>query len=185
MLNPHLWEDKNDWRTLSLYKEKINAKSIYALCLTYKSETFHHWNAFANGPSGCCIEFDFDYLTYFMKSDSIEVKHGKVEYKKLSSLNSSLTPISNELLPFVKRHPFEHENEYRIILISHEEQKDSFDIPITTNIIRKITLTNKLNKNVFESIKNSLLLLDPTLIGKINRSSLFDNDSWTKYFINL
>ena len=52
LLDPSGWEDKNERITIEQYKEHNGYESIYALCMTDKAETYHHWNAFTNGDSG-------------------------------------------------------------------------------------------------------------------------------------
>lgn len=82
LLNPGIWEDYNDRVTMELYRTKKKSKSIYALCLTHGRETINHWNTFANGASGCCIEFNSEKL--FKCLDKINgVVHGKSEYVKI------------------------------------------------------------------------------------------------------
>jgi hypothetical protein len=179
LLNPDFWEDYNDRKTIQFYKKKTNAKSIYALCLTFKSETIHHWNAFANGPSGCCIEFSHSKLTKIL--DRLQIKYGKVTYMKIADLTGG-TPIGGDLLPFVKRTPFRPENEYRIIATSDKEQLPAIEIPISLDIINRITLSNKLPKVTFNSLKQTIVGLEPALKDKITRSSLYENNTWIEYF---
>ena len=182
LLNPELWEDYNDRKTVKVYQEIKKAKSIYALCLTHKSETVHHWTAFSSGPSGCCIEFDYPKLALELNKENIH--HRKTVYAKVADL-SKYSKRNSHILPFVKRKPFSNENEYRIIALSTEPQQPSLDIPITLELITRITLSNKLPKITYESIKKTICLLDPTLEKKIFRSSLFENTRWINYFSNL
>src|SRR5690242_15124557 len=58
------WVDANDRRGLALYQNDRNYAFVGAACLSMAKETFHHWNVFANGPSGVCIHFD---VRAFMK----------------------------------------------------------------------------------------------------------------------
>ena len=182
LLNPDSWDDKNDTVTLKRYLKEKNKKSIYVLCLTDKRETIHHWNAFANDTSGCCIEFDSQKLLNTITNNDSVVKHGKVEYIRLNKLS----PVKNsiEKLPFFKRDPFQAENEYRIIVVCDEEQKLTLDIPIELDVIKKITISKKLPDSVFESVKQVLETIDSTLKGKINHSTLFDNPKWRNHFEN-
>src|SRR5690606_14703226 len=96
-------------------------ESVYALCLSDNRETIHHWNAFANGSSGCCIEFYQERLLAILdKSEG--VKYGKTTYVKVADLNKQ--EFNDDMLPFIKRHPFKPEKEFRIIVLSNEKQKD-------------------------------------------------------------
>ena len=183
LLNPDSWEDYNDRITVKAYKNKVNANSIYALCLTYKSETVHHWNAFANGPSGCCIEFDYQKLKALLDKKP-NVRHSKSEYIKVSSISKYSTANYKDL-PFIKRLPFKPENEYRIIATAENTQNPCFDIPINLNIITKITLSNKLPEISFNSVRSALGKLQPAVLSKIRRSTLYDNSTWVNYFTKL
>lgn len=182
LLNPELWEDYNDRKTIKVYQEIKGAKSIYALCLTYKNETVHHWAAFSSGPSGCCIEFSFSRLVALIKNDN--VYHRQAKYVKLTDLHK-YSRKNSQMLPFVKRQPFSNENEYRIIVTSNEPQEPSYDMPITLDVINRVTLSNKLPKTAFESIKKTLCTLEPLLENKIYRSTLFENNKWINHFSKL
>jgi hypothetical protein len=173
LLNPATWEDYNDRATMEAYKHKLKAASIYALCLSY-GETIHHWNAFASGTSGCCIEFSREKL--FGKLNNAGIGHGKAEYLSMNNL-SMLKP---ELSPYLKRLPYKPEKEYRIVLTSNEEQQSAYEIPIDLNIIRKITITNKIPRPVFESLKTVLKSLG--FKGKIYQSTLYSNNTWISHF---
>lgn len=180
LVNPELWEDYNDRATMQVYKEKVGAKSIYALCLTHRHETIHHWNAFANGPSGCKIEFRYNQLIAELEQNK-GVLHGETKYMKVNELTQNTNfPIAQ--LPFVKRLPFKPENEYRILVVSDLDQTSVLDIPIQLDCIRSITFSNKLPKPTYESLKRTLLLVEPGLKGKILRSTLYKNSQWIDYF---
>ncbi len=178
LLNPAFWEDYNDRETIEIYRKTVKAKSIYALCLTYKNETVHHWNAFANGTSGCCIEFSPTRLLAAL--DAQNIMHGKTEYVQVRDLHKFECRINT--LPFVKREPFSTESEYRIIATSGKKQEATLDIDIDINIIRRITISNKIPENVFASLKETLEEIVPDFSGKIYRSTLYNNNKWVGHF---
>lgn len=177
LLNPDFWEDFNDRETVKAYQSSVNAKSVYALCLTYRNETVHHWNAFANGTSGCCIEFSPEKLFSYL-SAAKGVVHNKVEYLSINSLKS----FEPEKLPYLKRLPFKPEKEYRIIATSNLEQVAAFDIDIDIDVIRRITISNKVPKPIFLSLKKVIKNINPKLTGKIVHSTLFRNETWINHF---
>ena len=43
LLNPILWEDKNDSEIILEYKKRKNIKNLFALCFSHNDETIHHW----------------------------------------------------------------------------------------------------------------------------------------------
>src|SRR5436190_8128623 len=137
LLNPKLWEDKNDSEIILSYKEKKKIKNIFALCFSHNDETIHHWKTFSNGPSGCLIEFDANKLISLI--DTVKgLRHGKVTYKKLSEIEKKKVPLKN--LPFTKRWPYRCEEEYRLIMETSEDL-DFYEIEIPLNFIRRITIS--------------------------------------------
>ncbi|PBQ34576.1 hypothetical protein CNR22_23285 [Sphingobacteriaceae bacterium] len=179
LLNPAFWEDYNDRVTMDLYKNKKKAGSIYALCLSDRRETIHHWTAFANGTSGCCIEFDRKKLIECLDKTK-SLSHGKVKYVKINDLADYGSNIKQ--LPYLKRDPFEPEREYRIIALGKEDQKPAFDVPLDINCIRRITLSSRLPDPVFNSVKDGLMNLAPEFKGRISHSTLLGNPKWINHF---
>ena len=110
------WEDKNDVGAIQHYLDITKTKSIYAICLTYKSETIHHWNKFANGENGCCIEFNAPKLLSLV--ENLNLKHSITDYKTIENLK--IENIDKSKLIFIKRYLFESEKEYRIIATNNE-----------------------------------------------------------------
>ena len=179
LLNPDKWEDYNDRVTMDLYKKKKEAKSIYALCLTSKRETIHHWSAFAPGTSGCCIEFDYFKLVNQINSFP-GLSHATTQYVKLNDLKK--LPGNIEILPYLKRQAFETEQEYRLVVVSSKPQEASIDIPISLKCINRITFTNKLTESVVDSLKQAINLVAPEYKGRLVRSTLFNNSRWSNHF---
>jgi hypothetical protein len=178
LVNPSFWEDFNDRETVEVYRKAIKAESIYALCLSFKNETVHHWNAFANGSSGCSIEFSPTKLLALL--DANNIKHGKAEYVRVRDLGE--LKFTKEQLPFVKREPFTTESEYRIIATSGNKQEATMDIDFDLNIIRRITISNKMPESVYKSLKAMLLEMVKGYRCKISRSTLYKNEAWIKHF---
>jgi hypothetical protein len=55
-------------------------------------------------------------------------------------------------------------------------------VDIDINIIRRITINNKLPHSVFQSIKESLQQIAPEYTGKIYQSTLYNNPVWINHF---
>ena len=113
LVDPERWPDKNDTAFLEAYKEKRNLKTLVAICLTATSERFHHWNVFANGPAGVCIEF---HRGAFLEAvGSIEgLRHGPVTYREIEQLDK--TPPAIDELPFLKRFPYIDERDRKSVV---------------------------------------------------------------------
>jgi hypothetical protein len=84
LLNPKLWEDKNDSEIILEYKKRKGIKNLFAVCFSCNDETVHHWKTFSHGPSGCLIEFNAKKLMAIFEQYGLT--HGLVQYKKLSDI---------------------------------------------------------------------------------------------------
>jgi hypothetical protein len=177
LLDPKSWDDKNDTEVILAYKEKKGIEKLFALCFTHDYETIHHWKTFANGSSGCCIEFDADKLIQIFKK--AKLRHGIVEYKKIKEA----TPNSFKLnqMPFIKRKPYECEQEYRIIWEgTTDENVFELDVPLDT--INKITISQQMPEQVFITIKNLLKKTFDDPEKRISRSTIYENKRWINSF---
>ena len=128
------WKDKNDVEVIKMY-EKRKAKRVLAKCFCQGRETIHHWQAFANGPSGCCVQFDGRELLAAV--DTIGAVHGPVEYQRIDAVTRQRPPLDH--FPFVKRLPYDIEKEYRILWLGTKEEKTK-EIPIRLNSITRSLL---------------------------------------------
>jgi len=115
LLDPKLWDDKNDSEVILAYKRKKGVKNLFAVCLSHGDETVHHWKTFSDGTSGCVIEFDAKKL-FAIINNIPNLRHGTVSYKKLMDVEKEDTIIDIDQMPFTKRWPYRCEEEYRIIV---------------------------------------------------------------------
>ncbi len=177
LLDPKSWDDKNDTEVILAYKEKKGIEKLFALCFTHDYETIHHWKTFANGSSGCCIEFDADKLIQIFKK--AKLRHGIVEYKKIKEA----TPNSFKLnqMPFIKRKPYECEQEYRIIW-EGDTDINVFELDVPLDTINKITLSQQMPEQVFKTIKNLLKRTFNDPEKRISRSTIYENKIWINSF---
>jgi hypothetical protein len=175
LLDPSSWDDKNDSFYLSLYRDKCALKSVLALCLTKGGETYHHWRVFTSGTSGVCIQFD----TAALKAAVGKVKGVALEpviYLTLQALRKKR--LAKELLPFLKRKAFEHEDEVRLLWQSRSEEVRLLSIPIELSSIQRITISPWLNQNLASAIINLVKSIPGCEGLKIVRSTLISNDDW-------
>lgn len=180
LLNPKTWQDHNDVDLLLDYKSKEKIPGLVALCFTHGNETIHHWTAFSNNESGCCIEFNKEILLTVLDKDE-RIKHAKVKYISLNKLPKAEIPTKD--IPFNKRYPYSCEAEYRVIAILKEDAM-TYPIDIPLNSIAKITLSPKLPESTFENLKSLLTGLIGDEHIEINQSSLFKNKEWIENFKN-
>jgi hypothetical protein len=112
LLDPSTWEDRNDAQIILEYKKRKGFPNLFAICFGIDDETIHHWKAYADGVSGCCIEFDEKKLLKCFDGIS-EIRKGGVTYKKMSEIRNYTIAVDD--MPFIKRWAYRCENEYRIL----------------------------------------------------------------------
>lgn len=178
LLDPCRWEDRNDAEIILQYKKRKKLKSLFAVCFGTEDETVHEWKAYADGISGCCIEFDGNELL-----KSFQGRKGfrwrKVKYKLIKEVQSCRPPLDD--MPFLKRWPYRCENEFRI-LWEGESKKDSKPVGMDLRSIKKITLSPEIPDVVARSIRGLLRQEINGPLPKINVSTLYQNKTWIRAF---
>ena len=177
LLDPQSWDDTNDSFFLQLYKEKYGLRSVLALCFTQTSESYHHWRVFSNGSSGICITFHRKELLAAARKLS-HIRMGEVKYLKLSEIGKM--KLDARQLPFLKRYPFGHEDEFRIVFQSRKKLK-SVDIAIPLRCIDRITLSPWLNVALSNDVKKVIWSIPGCDELSIARSTLISNDDWKSF----
>ena len=84
-------------------------------------------------------------------------------------------------LPFLKRQPYENEDEYRLIYESKDIEQKTVDIPIPLSAIRRITLSPWMNKTVSKSVRQLIRTIPGCDRLSVPRSTLIGNDDWMAY----
>jgi hypothetical protein len=177
LLDPNSWDDSNDSHYLLVYKGRKGLKTLLATCFTQVAETYHHWRVFAAGSSGVCIKFKREKLLNVVEKCG-GVRTGEVEYLRLREIRSRKPGIDR--LPFIKRHAFEDEVEFRVIFESSESYLHKKDIPIPLSCIAKITLSPWADESLTEHVKEVLMGIDGCKHIEIARSTLIGNDEWKR-----
>ena len=176
--DPSTWEDKNDAKIIMEYKKKKGIQKLFAVCFCMGDETVHHWKTYADGVSGCCIEFDKSKLLTCFRGLR-EVRCGKVIYKKMNEVENKTIVI--DCIPFIKRWPYRFEEEFRILWGGKTKGK-VIDLDIDLNSINKITLSQRMPNDIYTSTEKLLRSIINNLPIEINRSTLFENSRWIKAF---
>lgn len=181
LLDPQLWDDRNDSEIILEYKKRKDLKNLFAVCFTHGDETVHHWKTFSDGPSGCVIEFNAQKL--FKLIDEIpDLRHKKVNYVKLRDIEHKDFEMDTEEIPFTKRWPYRCEEEYRIIVENNDDNLSLFEIEVPLSIINKITISQQMPKQIYETIKTNLNKVEGHESKRINRSTLYENARWLRKF---
>ncbi len=178
LLDPQSWDDRNDRYFIEEFKKHTGARIVRALCLTDSNETYHHWKVFSNGPDGVKIEFmKQDFISIFDKDSNI--LQANVDYKLLKEVGE-MPFLEKNLLPFLKRKPYEGEKEYRIIYSGNDDESYFPRYDFNPNIISKITLSPWLHDSHVSILKAVLRQISGIKSLKINKSRLIDYSAWKK-----
>jgi len=175
LLSPKFWDDRNDTYFLNSYKQRKSAKSVLVLCFAEASETYHHWRVFSYGVDGVCIEFDKDKLLLPFNADK-RVRSGLVNYKMIADMQKTATQTDE--LPFLKRYPYQDEEEFRIIYTDYDQSIDSKEFKIRLGAVRRIHLSPWIPLALSNSVKGILRSIDGCEHLKISRSTLIENEKW-------
>jgi hypothetical protein len=178
LLSPATWDDRNDAFFMAEYKRLKEAKTILAICLAVREETYHHWQVFSRGADGVCLEFDNEKLrSAFSRAEG--VRHQMLDYQLITQVNK-MSDFDLERLPFMKRWPYGDESEYRAVYIDRNEELSAYAVPIGLNAITRITLSPWLAPPLVPIVKETLKSLPGCSGLKVHRSTLIDNDQWKK-----
>lgn len=177
LLDPMSWDDKNDSSFITLYREKCELKSVLALCFSKAPETYHHWRVFAPGSSGVRIQFD-ETLLRSAASRIPDLRFQEVEYLTIKQLRVQAVPKNK--LPFLKRYPFQPEQEMRLLWESATEERRNLPVLIDLTAIVRITLSPWLHPSLVDDVKALIKRIDGCSSIKICQSTLISNDEWLK-----
>jgi hypothetical protein len=175
LLNPALWDDRNDAFYLDLYARKAGLKSTRALCLTQASETYHHWKIFSSGPSGVCVEFYKEKLLAHAKKTP-DLRAESVKYRKIADLRS-MSPELEEL-PFLKRYAFQDEHEFRLFVVQQSEEAGPVRIKMPLSTISRVVLSPWLPKSAADNVKKAIASIKGCKSLSVFRSTLVENEQW-------
>lgn len=178
LLSPETWDDRNDAFFMAEYKRLKGAKTLLAICLAEREETYHHWRLFSHGADGVCLEFDREKLLSAMAAAE-GVRHQRVQYELVANVNR-MEDVDLERLPFMKRWPYGDEGEYRAVYVDTERELTSYAIPIDLTSITRITLSPWLAPALVPVVKDALMSLPGCSRKKVYRSTLIDNNEWKK-----
>jgi len=178
LLNPASWPDRNDSYYLALYKKRQKLTSVLALCFTEVDERYHYWQVFARGASGLHVRYRRAELLHALRRHP-GLRMGKVEYIKLADLRKR--PLNIQDLPFVKRHAFGDECEFRIIYESREQSLPKLDIDIPLACVDRIVLSPWLHPDLAKHVKTLLRRIDGCSKVDIRRSTLIGNEEWKRF----
>lgn len=178
LLSPETWDDRNDAYFMSEYKRLKGVKTVLAICIADREETYHHWQVFSRGADGVCIEFDREELLAAFDAAG-GISHRYVDYELVTKANA-MREVDLEILPFTKRWPYGDEREYRAVYVNTDKEMLAFPVPLALAAIKRITLSPWLAPALVEPVKKRLKSLPRCNGLRIYRSTLIDNKPWQK-----
>lgn len=176
LFDPANWDDKNDAFFMAEYKRRKHAKTLLALCFAECAETYHHWKVFSHGADGVCIGFDKEFLVSTFKNDP-KIIMGPAIYKRIKEVKN-IESIDLDRIPFLKRHPYEDEREYRVVYVDPDQFSQNRDYSIEISWITHVTLSPWMPEAFAQSVKKCLHSIDGCGGISIYQSTLVDNESW-------
>lgn len=177
LLPPSSWDDRNDRLMMETYRNYRKLKTLLALCLTSRGETYHHWKVFTNGSHGVCIHFHRSNFIQTMLRAGVEVK--EMDYKKFGDLDADAIPPRD--LPFIKRLAFKDEGEVRAIYENIKPEVSLKSVEINLNLISRVTLNPWMPAAIAESVVEIIESLAPPLVDKVSQSELIESPTWKKF----
>ena len=175
LLNPNSWDDRNDAFLLEEYRRRKKLKTLLALCFSEASETYHHWRVFSGSSGGVCIVFFKTKIITWIK-DYDGLRYDSIKYCKIKELKKK-TPKLEEL-PFLKRHPFRDEKEFRLLYEDNQNTLTVKNFELDFNTIRRIVLSPWLPKSALDSVKSVIKNIDNCGTLEVGRTTLVDNEQW-------
>jgi hypothetical protein len=165
------WEDKSD---VALLKDYAQKEQVRVLCFKKLSEnrqdSIHHWKAYADGMSGCRIDFNFEMLK--QAAVAIKATLGEVKYSGVGNLRKGIE------LPFIKRASYEGEQEWRIVWKGNlKTENTEKELTIKEGLINRITFSANMPLSLFNRIKN-FLKYKLRVEFDIYQSTIFKNEKW-------
>ncbi len=180
LLDPDTWDDRNDARYMSIYKERKALKTLVALCLSQVPESYHHWRVFAHGSAGVCIYFKRAPLLDYMATAGAHFR--EIEYLTLQKARAATLRIED--LPYLKRLGYRPEGEFRFVYESVAEERPVHDVPFSIDCIEKVSLSPWLPKALSDSMKDAIRSIDDCENLKVSRSTLISNNEWQELGAN-
>jgi hypothetical protein len=176
LLNPATWDDKNDAYFMAEFKRYTRSKTVLALCFAECSQTYHHWRVFSHGSDGVCIEFDKQTLLSYIV-DVPGIKYGSMNYKKINDIRK-IESLNADELPFIKRQPYAHENEFRIIYTDDNHSLEHKEINADISCINRITLSPWMPSILAKSVRRNLKAIAGCSELKVYCSYLRESERW-------
>ena len=137
----------------------------------------HLWFAYAKKEYGGCIRFKTPVLLAAIKRIP-GLLYGPMRYTSREEINAKeLRALPPEELPFIKRRPYEAEQEYRILWTGGPDETPPA-IPVT-GLVDRVTLAPAMTESFSHALKEMLETRYAEKYGlQIQRSRLLNSPGW-------
>jgi hypothetical protein len=177
--DPSQWEDRNDAAAAGAYQRKTGADQIRVFSFAEGPEQIHHWFYYAKKDNGVCIHFKTPLLLEALQREP-SFSRGPVDYVSRDDLPAKLKTLPVERIPFIKRRPYETEQEYRVVWTGAVGEKAP--AVAVTGLIEYITLAPGLAGPKGCGLHRML----ETKYGlTVKRSRLLEDADWIRCFEHL
>ncbi|MDR2482473.1 MAG: hypothetical protein LBD08_02445 [Treponema sp.] len=178
--DPARWEDRNDAASVEAYRRKTGAAQVRVLSLASGDEQIHLWFAYARKEYGAYLRFNTSALLAALERIPGLVC-GPLRYTPREDISAAeLRAAGPEALPFIKRRPYEAEQEYRVLWTGGPDESPP-EIPIA-GLLDRVTLAPGMAAP-FGPALAEMLAARYTL--KVQRSRLLNSPDWISLFNNL
>jgi|GEM_PF-3316966 len=169
--------------------------SVYAACFTLNSERHHFWiktnehkvnkktTLFAREQDMVAIRFDRDLLIASLeRATNISILENKVRYVELKTFikNCKLKKYRTKSLPFLKRHGFKHEGEYRIVVLSEHPQSKHIEVDFSLDSVCEVKIGPYTSPKSVAKYKDNFRRLLPNSGRNVRviKTHLEENTDW-------
>jgi hypothetical protein len=190
--DPAEWEDKNDAASVLAYLRKTGAEQVRAVSFADGDEQIHHWFEYAHKEYGAGIRFKTPALLAALKKEKRFVC-GPMCYTPLNELSAKeLKTYAPEELPFIKRRPYESEQEYRVLWTGGLAETPPA-IPVA-GLIDCVTLAPGMTKPLPSGVENPFGPALAEMLSaryaerygfKVQQSRLLNSPDWRSLFNKL
>ena len=168
------WKDISERASIEAYERLRSLKrhSLRLTCFTQAPETYHHWNMYAR--EGLCFVFRREQVK--KQAASVRIRCQSMSYTKIASLKDA----SSESWPFLKRLPYQDEQEYRLI-----SDAGNNSIQLTPDSVERIYLSPWLSANQENEVRDMVRERYRDANGcaiKVSKTTILENEQWIKYF---
>jgi hypothetical protein len=105
-----------------------------------------------------------------------KIRSEYVSYQKILDLDKMGLDVDQ--LPFIKRYPYEDEQEFRIVYTDRNKVAEVKEFKIALSAIKRISLSPWMPQALSKSVVSTLRSIDGCASLKISRSTLVENKKW-------